>query len=157
MKEQVIGIGEARTVTHGEILVTYALGSCIGICLWDEDKRFGAMAHVVLPTQKTNGTQTTYKYVETAIPALIETMLKKGSMRHHIIAKIAGGAEMFPPINEEWRIGNQNITLTKNLLRKEHIPIKGEDTGKHHGRTIRFHTDNGALEVHSIRHGVMVI
>lgn len=157
MKEQVIGIGEARTATHGEVLVTYALGSCIGICLWDEVKHYGAMAHVVLPTQKTNGVQTTYKYVDTALPALIENMLKRGSLRHHLIAKIAGGAEMFPPINEDWRIGYQNIKMTKQLLRNEHIPIRGEDTGKHHGRTIRFHTNSGELEVHSIRHGVMII
>ena len=97
MANLTIGISDLKVCRPPDVLVTYALGSCVGICLLDSVAGVGGLSHIMLPdsTQATNGAATPMRFADTAIPMLIREMVKLGASRNRIKAKIAGGAVMF--------------------------------------------------------------
>ena len=89
----IVGIADMKMARDSGMLVTYALGSCIGICLYDPLKKLGAMVHVMLPLNMETGRTNTMKYADTGIRETLRMMESKGAMRSRITAKIAGGAK----------------------------------------------------------------
>ena len=77
------------------MLITYALGSCIGICLYDQKIKLAALIHIMLPLNMEPGRKNTMKYADTGIRETLKMMESKGASRSRITAKIAGGAKMF--------------------------------------------------------------
>ena len=75
------------------MLVTYALGSCIGICLYDPLVKLGALIHIMLPLNMETGRKNTMKYADTGIRETLKQMEAMGGSRIRITAKIAGGAK----------------------------------------------------------------
>ncbi len=152
MKKIVVGIGEGKIAFNDDALISYALGSCIGVCLYDAYHHIGAMAHIVLPHHPIDKPfQDKYKYADLGVHFLINEMIKAGANRRHIVAKIAGGAEMFTSIQPQWQIGKQNIQTVCDILKREKIQIIAEDVGENYGRTITFYALDGRLEIHSLR------
>ncbi len=93
----------------------------------------------------------TYHYTDTAIAALLAEMTRQGASLRDIAAKIAGGAKMFADGEHyEASIGGRNVKSVKQLLKKEKIPILGEDTGGDYGRNVDFHLDSGRVVVSTI-------
>ena len=90
-----IGIADMKMAKGSGMLVTYALGSCIGICLYDPLIKLAAMIHIMLPLNMEAGRQNTMKYADTGIRETLKQMEAKGASRARIVAKIAGGAKMF--------------------------------------------------------------
>ncbi len=81
-----------------------------------------------------------------------------GSRTHLMKAKIAGGAQMFAGINNSSlaNIGERNVLAVKGELRKLHIPILAEDTGKNYGRTLFFSAEDGSMRIRSVNRGEWV-
>ncbi len=128
-----------------EVLETL-LGSCVAIMLYDPGKKIGGMAHSVLPETRESNPKDPGKYVNTAIPALITKLTVLGARPNKLIAKLAGGAQMFKtPSN--MNIGQKNVDTAKKLLQKYKIPLKGEDTGGNKSRYVRFFLKDGKVEV----------
>ena len=146
MANLTIGISDLKVCRPPDVLVTYALGSCVGICLLDSVAGVGGLSHIMLPdsTQATNGA---------AIPMLIREMVKLGASRNRIKAKIAGGAVMFATASERFNIGERNIQAVKAALRREGIPIVAEDTGLNYGRTVFFYPETGIMEIRAASMG----
>ena len=136
MANLTIGISDLKVCRPPDVLVTYALGSCVGICLL-----------------ATNGAATPMRFADTAIPMLVNEMVKMGANRSRIRAKIAGGAVMFAATSDRFNIGERNIAAVKSALRKEGIPIIAEDTGLNYGRTVFFYPENGIMEVRAASKG----
>ena len=92
------------------------------------------------------------KFADTGIDELLNRILKLGANRGALIAKIAGGAQMFAfnSNNEMLQVGTRNVEAVKKKLASLHIPIKAEDTGLNYGRTIEFYPENGNLIVKSV-------
>lgn len=158
MDKVIVGIAEGKTISDGHVLVSYALGSCVGICLYDAGKKLAGMAHIVLPDSENGVDQKNpYKYASTGITALIHEMEVKGARKERMTAKIAGGANMFQGSGGKWEIGKQNIASVKRALEAVKIPVIAEDTGKNYGRTIVFSAENGSLEVNTVRREKKVI
>lgn len=153
MNEIVVGIAEGRIVESPAVLVTYALGSCVAVCLYDRTKKIAGMAHIVLPFSEQRSVENQYKYADSGIALLLKQMEERGASRHRITAKIAGGAEMFKSVSMAFDIGKKNVLAVRNVLAEYKIPIKAEDTGKHHGRTLLFYSADGKVEVRNIRYG----
>lgn len=134
-------------------LTTLGLGSCVGISLHDPIIKVAGMAHIMLPdsTQIRNNSNKA-KFADTGIDTLIDNMVRLGANRRRIVAKIAGGAQMFEfsSNNDMLRIGERNIVATKEKLFELNIPILAEDTGANYGRTIIFDPENGYLHVKAI-------
>lgn len=152
-----IGISDLNIARPPHILATYALGSCIGICLLDKVRNIGGLAHIMLPNSKeaTKASDNPRRYADTGIAELIELMKRNGAMQTALTAKIAGGAQMFQTQLEAFNIGSRNITAVKKVLAAYRIPILAEDTGSNYGRTLFFDVATGVMQVKSVNKGVV--
>lgn len=158
MENIIVGIAEGKIGRSGQALVSYALGSCVGVCLYDRRSKTAGMVHVILP-QKSDAVcqMNSYKFADEGTRALIRDLEKLGISKARLVAKIAGGAKMFGTGSVQWEIGNRNVEVVKRTLSQERIPIVAEDTGKNYGRTISFFVDDGRLEVRTVKHKVIVL
>lgn len=153
MEMIVVGITEGKTAARGQALVSYALGSCVGVCLYESRLKIAGMAHVILPDQNcSRNRENEYKFAGEGTRRLIQEMYRLGGEKRYMTAKIAGGARMFRFAEMGWDIGKNNVERVKRVLEEEGIRLVGEDTGKDYGRTITFFAENGVLEVNTVRH-----
>ena len=155
----IVGISDWKIGRGDDVLVTYALGSCIGTCLYDKTTGISGLSHIMLPdsTAIIDGQITRMKFADTALPDMLEKMKAMGAMQGAIRAKIAGGAVMFQTSNSKFNIGQRNIEAVKAALQKLRIPIIAEDTGLNYGRTMTFWAENGAVEISSTIMGKKMI
>ncbi|NLK72112.1 MAG: chemotaxis protein CheD [Clostridiales bacterium] len=159
-KSIIIGISDLNIALSPDVLITYALGSCVGIALYDQAVKVAGLAHIMLPlSSEARDKSNIMKFADTATLELINQMEKMGASRRRITAKIAGGAQMFAlqPGNEAFNIGKRNVIATKQILNDLNIRIIAEDTGMNYGRTVEFSADTGMLKVKSIAHGIKEI
>lgn len=147
----VVGIADMKMVCGQGTIVTYALGSCIGICLYDPGIKLGAMIHIMLPLNMEAGRKNTMKYADTGIRDTIKQMESKGALRSRIVAKIAGGAKMFEVTGGSslGNIGIRNIESVHMNLKREGIRILKEDVGGSVARTLLFDVSTGTGYIRS--------
>ncbi|MGI6734213.1 MAG: chemotaxis protein CheD [Anaerovoracaceae bacterium] len=154
-----VGISDYRVSRDPNILVTYALGSCVGICLYDNWLKIGGLAHIMLPdsTQFQQQEINRMKYADTAIVDVVKEMRMLGCDLRNITAKIAGGAKMFQvqPGSQLGSIGDRNVDSVKKVLGDLGIPIVAEDTRKNYGRTVYFDLSTGIMKVHSLGRSII--
>lgn len=160
-----VGVAEYRTTHVPSVLASYGLGSCVAIALYDEAKKIGGLAHIMLPDSRAISKEGREgRFADTAILAMVEEMVKLGARKNRITARIAGGAQMFSipgasnPANipgpaPGLHIGERNVESTKRVLRETKIPLLAEDTGGSHGRTMYFDVATGEVTISSISHG----
>lgn len=155
-----VGMADMCVSSHPGVLTTLGLGSCVGIALYEPSSKIIGLAHIMLPssTQAKNNTNIA-KFADTAIDKLLEDMIKKGARKAGILAKIAGGAQMFSfnQSTDIMKIGLRNVISTKEKLNEYRIPIIAEDTGGNYGRTIEFYSEDGKLMVKTIGFGTKYI
>lgn len=153
-----MGIAEGKIIRTGQILVSYALGSCVGVCLYDPREKLAGMAHIILPDPESGTDRTNpYKYASSGIVSLIREMEILGARKMRMTAKIAGGANMFKGAGGRWEIGKQNVAAVRKALEEMDIPVIAEDTGRDYGRTILFSGEDGSLAISTVRHTTKVI
>ncbi len=131
-------------------IVDTILGSCIAVALVDPVLKFGSINHFMLPRWNGEGIPSN-KYGNIAIPYLIAKMLALGSCKTDLRAKVFGGSETGMP-NGIFHIGERNIELAMELLKKEQIPVISHNVGGTNGRKIVFYSATGEVMVKSIKH-----
>lgn len=154
-----VGISDMKIVNAPNELISYALGSCVGICVIDRVLHIAGMAHIMLPYNKNGDKTNAFKYADTGISEMIEKMEIMGCSRLRMVAKIAGGAKMFEMKGNSiiGNIGERNIEATKETLQKLRIKLLAEDTGKNFGRTITFDSNTGNLTIKTFVQNTKVI
>ena len=152
VKKYIIGIADMKMAQREGMLVTYALGSCIGICLYDPAIKLAALLHILLPLNLETGRKSPLKYADTGIRETIRQMEQKGASRRRIVAKIAGGAKMFEIQGggSLGNIGQRNIESVHRVLQQESIRLLREDVGGSQARTLLFDaaTGDGCVRSH---------
>lgn len=149
----IVGIADMKMAKGGEKLITYALGSCIGICLYEKQMKLAALIHIMLPLNLETGRKNVYKYADTGIRSTLKEMELKGAQRSSITAKIAGGARMFEISGGSiGNIGQRNIESVRQILRMEKIPILWENVGGTVARTMEFDSTTGNGVIRSYGH-----
>lgn len=150
-----VGMADLQVAQSPDRLRTTGLGSCVGVALYDPIAKIGGMAHVMLPNQAlSRGDTNRAKYADTAIPLLIDRMEKMGAEPRRMVAKLAGGAQMFKfQSAHNLSIGRRNVEACHQQLRQANIPVVAEDTGGNFGRTIELDTVTGILYVRSVNAG----
>ena len=138
-----IGIADMKMAKGQGMLVTYALGSCIGICLYDPAIKLGALVHIMLPVNMETNRTNTMKYADTGIRETLKLMESMGARRGRITAKIAGGAKMFETGASLGNIGQRNIESVRMNLKKEGVRLLKEDVGGSVARTLLFDVESG--------------
>ena len=140
----VVGIADMKMAQGSGMLITYALGSCIGICLYDARIKLGALVHIMLPLNMETGRRSVMKYADTGIRETLRQMEAKGASRACITAKLAGGAKMFEVGGAALgNIGQRNIVSVHMVLKREGIRILKEDLGGSVARTLLFDVSTG--------------
>jgi len=155
-----VGMADLKAAKAPDILTTLALGSCVGITLYDSVKKIGGMAHCMLPTYKGFEGQNKAKFVDSAVLELINALARLGVSKNGLVAKITGGAHMFTAIsqnNDLLKIGERNAAAGLAILKHLAIPITANDTGGKHGRTIELDLATGALKVRTVGLGEKII
>ena len=151
-----VGISDLNVAKAPDVLVTYALGSCVGICLYDSFTRVAGLSHIMLPSSTLSRDKSQpARYADTAIPLLIQRMVAAGANKSRLRAKIAGGAKMFATVSNSSlaNIGQRNVMAVKETLRANGIPILADDTGKDYGRTLYFNAEDATMKIKSAKYG----
>ncbi len=154
-----VGMGELRFSDSAETaLVTYSLGSCIGLTAYDPAVRLGAMAHIMLPGGNGSGDEEG-KYASSCVPAMIEGMLRRGAQKSRIVIKMAGGAKIlqFSGAPDGSSIGSQNQAAVKRELERLGLKVAASDCGGNFGRTVRLLLDTGVVEILTATRGQWTI
>lgn len=155
-----VGISDLNVVKGEDVLVTYALGSCVGICLYDPLAKVAGLSHIMLPSSAgfSGAAQQPHKFADTAIPILVQKMRAAGAMPTRFKAKIAGGAQMFAAKGNTSlaNIGERNVQAVKQELARLRIPIIAQDTGKNYGRTQFFYAADGVMKIKSVNRGEFI-
>jgi chemotaxis protein CheD len=143
-----------------EILACYGIGSCVVVVLYDQQRKLAAMAHVVLPGRGKEGKDgLSAKYSDEAIEGMLKELLRRGSSREQLMAKIAGGAQMFvfssPPLEDP--PGRRNVEAVIKKLNQEGIPVVAADVGKNFGRSVEFHPDSARMIIKTVSEGTREI
>lgn len=147
-----VGISDMKIVRRENGLITYALGSCVGVCIYDPVIYLAGMIHIMLPNAPdVNQPDNKYKYANTGIPEMVRKMEVFGAVRSRLTAKIAGGARMFdiPGDRSLGSIGQRNVESVRSTLRSLQIPIIKEETGGNIARTVEFFPQNGSVKIRS--------
>lgn len=156
-EKKIIGIADMKLAKVDGMLVTYALGSCIGICLYDPAIKLGALVHIMLPLNMETGRKNPMKYADTGIKETLRQMEAMGARRNRITAKIAGGAKMFESNGSVGNIGQRNIESVHLNLKKEGIHLLKEDVGGAVARTLLFDVGSGLCCVRSYGRPELII
>ena len=125
-----VGMADLKTCKSPEVLTTLGLGSCVGVAIYDPVSKISGLLHCMLPdsTQFRNNSNTA-KYADSGIDELISQMVKLGANRARLVAKIAGGAQMFAmkTNNDTLRVGERNVEAVKKKLSELNIRLLAED------------------------------
>ncbi|WP_379126575.1 chemotaxis protein CheD [Paenibacillus sp. sgz500958] len=156
-----VGMADLNVGSQESLVRTTGLGSCVGLTLYDPGKKLAGLAHVMLPSSDIarEGQMNIAKFADTAVPELLSRLLELGATRSRIVAKMAGGSQMFAFAggNDTMRIGPRNVESCKLALQALNIPLIAEDTGGSYGRTIEIACSTGILYIRSVQKGAKEI
>jgi chemotaxis protein CheD len=148
-----VGISDARLSKNaGDVLVTYSLGSCIGVTLYDPVARIGGMLHCMQPCSedcRQSEEYSPFKFADTGLASLYEKVLSTGAVARRLQVKIAGGAKRLSTINETFNIGKRNYVAVRKALWKCALRVTAEEVGGTIPRTMYLNMENGAVMIGS--------
>ncbi|MDR0220935.1 MAG: chemotaxis protein CheD [Lachnospiraceae bacterium] len=148
-----VGMADLNVCTPPDLITTLGLGSCVGIAIRDPNTKIGGLAHIMLPDSKaiTNNSNIP-KFADTGIEELVKRLVGMGANRSRLVAKIAGGAQMFTAQtnNDIGRVGERNVEASKKKLREMRITILAEDCGLNYGRTVIFNPATGDFTIRAV-------
>ena len=151
-----VGMADYKVGKSPATLISYGLGSCIGISLYDPQTKIGGLLHIMLPdSTQARASDNPAKFADTGLPLMLDDVVKAGASRSRLVAKIAGGAQMFAFSNttDVMRVGARNAEAVKKMLKSFNIKIIGEDTGGTYGRTVSIDLVTGVYKVKTIDRG----
>lgn len=143
-----VKIADLAALKDDGVLITVGLGSCVGVALYDPATRVAGLAHILLAdsTQFKNQNNPA-KFADTAIPRLVEEMVRLGAKPFRLGAKIAGGSQLFSFENNIISVGEKNIQMVRLTLSKLRIPLLAEDVGGSVGRTMKVFARDGRVVI----------
>ena len=149
-----VGMADLKVCKKPDGVTTLGLGSCVGIALRDPVSQIGGLAHIMLPDSTAiRDNSNIPKFADTGIEELVKQVVAQGASRSRLVAKIAGGAQMFAfksSANNLVKVGERNVEATKKKLAELKIPILAEDTGESYGRTVIFYPETGDFVIRAI-------
>jgi len=133
------------------VLVTYALGSCIAVIVYDPMKKLGGMIHYMLPLSSSSPERAKERpamFADTGIPMLFHAVYDLGSKKQDLIVKVTGGGSLYDD-NGHFAIGDRNYTMLRKMFWKAGVMITAEDVGGTKSRTARLYLESGRCTVTS--------
>jgi chemotaxis protein CheD len=147
---QVVGISDCKiSWDTTDLLITYALGSCIAVALYDPVAKVGGMLHYMLPDSALDAAkaqQNPFMFADTGIPRLMAAVKSKGGMPARMLVRLAGGAQVLDS-QGTFQIGKRNYLAAKRILWKAGVLIAAEAVGGEVSRTTRLEIATGRMWV----------
>jgi chemotaxis protein CheD len=152
----VVGIAELKTSADPAVqLVTHALGSCLGVTVWDPVAGIGGMLHVMLHSSAIDperGRSNPARFVDTGVPALFRSCYALGARKERMVTRVAGGASMVAgKRTDRFQTGRRNLLALKRILWRNGVLILDEDVGGAVARTMYLDVGSGEVTVRSGR------
>lgn len=146
----VVGIADMKlSAGRGDQLITHALGSCLGITIYDPVAGVGGMLHAMLPQSSIDAEKAAENpsmFVDTGVPRLFLEAYKLGAQKRRLEVKVAGGAATQGNADDDYfQIGKRNILMLRKLLWKNGVLIKAEDVGGTFSRTMTLDLGEGRV------------
>ena len=142
----IVGVADMRFSTEADdTIITYSLGSCIGLTLFDSEKRIGGLIHCMLPLSKIDAAKATanpFMFIDSGVSVFLKALFDLGAQRKTLVAKVAGGAQIMDD-KGLFNIGERNNTVVRKMLWKNEILISGEDVGGSTPRTMSLDLATG--------------
>lgn len=150
MKGLVVGISDCKVARNTEeVLVTYALGSCIAVAAYDPVAKVGGLLHYMLPEatlDPAKAQQNPFMFADTGIPALVDMLKASGGESRRMVVRLAGGAQVLDS-QGVFQIGKRNYLAARRILWKAGILIAAEAVGGEVSRTTRMEVSTGRMWV----------
>jgi chemotaxis protein CheD len=151
MEQIVVGMSDCKLGdAPGQVLATYALGSCIGLAVWDPKAGVGGLLHFMLPDSSIDpakGKENPFKFADTGIPLLIEQVCSRGANKRRLTVMAAGAAQIMDHQNV-FDIGRRNYAAMRKLLWKAGLLVHAEAIGGNTSRTVRLDIGTGRFWLH---------
>jgi chemotaxis protein CheD len=146
VEQIVVGMADCRIAdTPGQVLATYALGSCIGLAVHDAKANVGGLLHFMLPDSaidRARGRDNPWMFADTGIPLMLERVCARGASKRRLTVLAAGGASMMDQENV-FDIGRRNYLAMRKILWKAGVLVHGEAMGGTRSRTVRLEIGSG--------------
>ena len=151
-KRLVVGVADmvASNDANAE-LVTYSLGSCLGVTVYDPLKKVGGLLHLMLPESRIapeKAKTAPFMFVDTGVPQLFKTFYSLGGDRTRAVIMVAGGAQ-FLDEQRTFNIGERNVRAFEEIIARNGLVIQARDLGGFNSRTLRFALASGKVTIHS--------
>ena len=153
-RDVVVGIAELRlSADPAERLVTYALGSCLGIAIHDPVAKVAGLLHAMLPTSTIDAEKARRSpamFVDTGVPLLFRESYKLGARKERIVVRVAGGAHAAAEGADQFQIGKRNVIALRKLLWKNGVLLHAHDVGGvQTSRTVYLEVASGLFTIRS--------
>jgi chemotaxis protein CheD len=146
----VVGVADLAVVRDAtKSIVTYALGSCIGVTVYDPVAKVGGMLHFMLPESTVNAEKALANpamFADIGVPLLFQKVIEAGARRERLIVCAAGGAEVLAD-DGHFRIGSRNRTILRKIFWKQNLLLAADDTGGQHSRTLTLRLADGVINI----------
>jgi chemotaxis protein CheD len=146
----VVGVADlAVSKDSNKSIVTYALGSCIGVTVYDPVSKVGGMLHFMLPESTVSPEKAAANpamFGDLGIPMLFQKVIGAGARRERLVVCAAGGAEVLAD-DGHFRIGHRNRTILRKIFWKQNLLLAADDTGGQHSRTMSLKLTDGSIQI----------
>jgi chemotaxis protein CheD len=149
-----LAVGVADMVVSNDSnaeIVTYSLGSCLGVTVFDPVKKIGGLLHLMLPDSTIDPAKAAampFMFVDTGVPRLFHAAYNLGADRSRLVVKVAGGAQLLDQ-HGIFNIGSRNFEALKKLLAHNGLNLHAANVGGLTSRTLRLDLSNGSVTIKS--------
>ena len=150
-ERMIVGVADCRVCCDpGRTLVTYGLGSCIAVAIYDALSSVGGLLHFMLPDSRLDrrkAAQNPYVFADTGVPRLFHEAYAAGAAKPRLSVWIAGGARSREMGADLGDVGKKNILAVKRILWRAGVLIRGEHIGGHEPREVRLELSDGRVVI----------
>lgn len=156
----VVGVADMKVSNNPDhTLVTYSLGSCIGVAIYDPEVKVGGLLHLMLPESiidRLKAEDRPFMFADTGIPALFKECYKYGAVKHRMKVIVVGGARI---LDEKgfFNIGKRNHMAVRKIFWRNNVIMDYEDVGGAVNRTIKMDINSGRIDIISGRNPAKTI
>jgi chemotaxis protein CheD len=146
----IVGISDMKVSNRPEdVLITYSLGSCIGVLIWDPMARVGGLLHYMLPDSSIDREKAQarpFMFADTGIPRLFKETYRFGAVKERLIVKVVGGSQIMDNAGV-FNIGKRNHAILRKMFWKNQIMVAAEDVGGSGNRTVSLEVGTGVTRL----------
>jgi chemotaxis protein CheD len=150
-----VGVGDMKVSTQrGDLIITHALGSCLGITVHDPAACVGGLLHVMLPLSTIDlakADRNPFMFVDTGVPKMLLECFKAGAQKQRLEIRVAGGANsQNGEGNDLFQIGKRNMIMLRKFLWKNGLLLRSHEVGGSNSRTMSLEIGTGRVMIRTV-------